>query len=218
MLKAIFKNRVSFLKTRSKSSLIPIRIIRLLLHLHSIFLASLRFSACLRTFPCDIRQISCVVCTISAEKIWNNSDVFEILSEKIWNNSRVLPSKRHLQTYVWDSHISFTRLRNAELSVKLRSKYCKVSLTIYLYMSDSRSEQNTYALRCLYVSPSLIHHAEEDIPHIDSTLDLRHHIFPNVYPYPSQSNWFDKVDLSGPNLDVVPQPRISSHNHLWNQR
>lgn len=55
-------------------------------------------------------------------------------------------------------------------------------------MSDSSSEQNTYALRCLYVSPSLIHHAEEDIPHIDSTLGLRHHIFPNVYPYPSQSN------------------------------
>ena len=97
-------------------------------------------------------------------------------------------SKRHLQTYVGDLQISFTRLRNAELSVKLRSKYCKVSLTIHLYMSNSRSEQNTYALRCLYVSPSLIHHAEEDIPHIDSTLDLRHHIFPNVYPYPSQSN------------------------------
>lgn len=55
-------------------------------------------------------------------------------------------------------------------------------------MSNSRSEQNTYALRCLYVSPSLIHHAEEDIPHIDSTLGLRHHIFQNVYPYPSQSN------------------------------
>ena len=69
MLKQIFKNRVSFLKTRSKSSLIPIRIIRLLLHLHSIFPTSLRFSACLRTFPCDIRQISCVVDTISSEKI-----------------------------------------------------------------------------------------------------------------------------------------------------
>lgn len=52
-------------------------------------------------------------------------------------------------------------------------------------MSNSRSEQNTYELRCLYVSPSLIHHAEEDIPYIDSTLDLRHNIFPNVYPYPS---------------------------------
>ncbi len=55
-------------------------------------------------------------------------------------------------------------------------------------MSDSRSEQNTYALRCVYVSPSLIHHAEGDIPHINSTLGLRQHIFPNVYPYPSQSN------------------------------
>ena len=190
MLKPILKYKVSFLKTRSKSSLIPIRIIGLLLHLHSIFPASLRFSAYLRTFPCDIRQISRVVDTISSEKIWNNSDVFEILSEKIW----ITPvfclnlSKSHLQTYVWDSQISFTRLRNTEFSVKLRSKYCKVSLTIHLYMSDSRSEQNTYALRCLYVSPSLIHHAEEDIPHIDLTLGLHHLIFQNVYPYPSQSN------------------------------
>ncbi len=69
MLKSIFKYRVSFLKTRSKSSLIPIRIIRLHPYLHSFLPTSLRFSACLRTFLCDIRQISCVVDTISSEKI-----------------------------------------------------------------------------------------------------------------------------------------------------
>ena len=83
MLKPIFKYRVSFLKTRSKSSLIPIRIIRLHPYLHSFLPTSLRFSACLRTFPCDIPQISCVVDTISSEKIRKNSDVFEISSEKI---------------------------------------------------------------------------------------------------------------------------------------
>jgi len=76
-------SRVSFLKTRSKSSLIPIRIIGLLPHLHTVFPSSRQSSACLRTFSYDIRQISWLVQTISSEKIRKNSNVFEISSEKI---------------------------------------------------------------------------------------------------------------------------------------
>ena len=88
-LKRIFQNKVSFLKSRSTTSLIPIRIIGLLPHLHTVFPSSRQSSACLRTFSYDIRQISWLVQTISSEKIRINSDVFEILSEKIRINSDV---------------------------------------------------------------------------------------------------------------------------------